>query len=178
MLLSILRARMATPRGKKRARLEEEEGGSEEQEVDLRLGKSLSKFMGGRRYCKQSELTHEVLLNYVKSTKEITEVELIKVSVQGLCGLTFDVLMDTEQRQVRILKAAIQQEQGITSFSQQLFLLAKSGKVEEAGERPLDNGDDVAGDCSMLLCIQTQQGLLSLLFISKCGFNLFSLFRV
>ena len=144
----------------KRARLEEEEGGSEEQEVDLRLGKSLSKFMGGRRYCKQSELTHEVLLNYVKSTKEITEVELIKVSVQGLGGLTFDVLMDTEQRQVRILKAAIQQEQGITSFSQQLFLLAKSGKVEEAGERPLDDGDDVAGDCSMLLCIQTQQGLL------------------
>ena len=152
---------MATPRGKKRARLEEEEGGSEEQEMDLRLGKSLSKFMGGRRYCKQSELTHEVLLNYVKSTKEITEVELITVSVQGLCGLTFDVLMDTGQRQVRILKAAIQQEQGITSFSQQLCLLAKSGKVEEAGEqRPLDNGDDVAGDCSMLLCIQTQRGLL------------------
>ena len=104
----------------------------------------------------------------MKSTKEITEVELIKVSVQGLDGLTFDVLVDTEQRQVRFLKDAIQQEQGITSFSQQLFLLAKSGKVEEAGEqRPLDNGDDVAGDCSMLLCIQTQQGLLSLLFISS-----------
>ena len=44
--------------------------------MDLRLGKSLAKFMSGMRYSKQSELTDEVLLNYVKrSTKEITEVE-------------------------------------------------------------------------------------------------------
>jgi hypothetical protein len=67
------------------------------------------------------------------------------------------VKLDDTDNTVRSLKGNIQDEQGISSFSQQLFLVAKGGdKAEanvEAKQEPMADGQLLVVDCCMALCI-------------------------
>ena len=104
----------------KRKRLnEEEEGGHESRNgVDVRLSEELQSLMGGRKYAKEQELTREILLEWTKRQGAVTEVILLSVSVQTMGGTELDMKLEESQNTVKWLKLAIQDEQGISSFTQ------------------------------------------------------------
>lgn len=72
---------MTERQGTKRQRVEEEE----DQQVpvvedkSLRLREDFRAIMGGRKYCQESELTRPMLLNFLRASGVILEVELFKV---------------------------------------------------------------------------------------------------
>ena len=48
-------------------------GGEPEKDGYVRLAPSVAKFMGGKRYCKESELTRSRLLAYERSKERVSE---------------------------------------------------------------------------------------------------------
>ena len=87
---------MADAKRKRVAGGEPEEGGY------VRLTPSVAKFMGGKRYCKESELTLHTLLSHERSMGEISEcVQLVRVTVTTLDGKTTTHTLDSEHHEVR-----------------------------------------------------------------------------
>ena len=57
---------------------------------------------------------------------------------------------------MRHLKRAIQEQQGTSTFVQQLFLLGKSS--EDTREEPLREEENIASSCTIALCVLTISG--------------------
>jgi hypothetical protein len=120
--------RMNNGRNNKRQRLEEEKEGQKEDsqpDVNVRLSEELRGLLGGRKYVKAKDLTREILLEYAKRQGAVTEVDLLSVTVQNMGGTELKVQLEKSQNTVKWLKLAIQDEQGISIFTQQLFLVSK-----------------------------------------------------
>jgi hypothetical protein len=139
--------------GNKRQRLEDEE----QVGVDLKLSEELRELMGGRKYIKEEELTRAVLLEWAKRQGAVKEVNLISITVQSMGGTEIKVKLEDSDNTVRSLKRNIQDSQGISAFSQQLFLVAKGGdKAEanvEAKQEPMADNALLLIDCCVALCI-------------------------
>jgi hypothetical protein len=119
--------------GNKRQRLHEGEQTDDRSGVDVRLNDELRGLLGGRKYVKTKDLTREILLEYAKRQGAVTEVDLISVTVQTMGGTELEMTLDEGQNEVSWLKLAIQDEQGISVFTQQLFLVSKGGDNNAAG---------------------------------------------
>jgi hypothetical protein len=102
------------------------------------LSDELRGLLGGRKYVKAKDLTREVLLEYAKRQGAVTEVDLLSVTVQTMGGTELEVKLEEGQNTVKCLKLAIQDEQGISTFTQQLFLVSKKS----------DDKDNAAGGAS------------------------------
>ena len=141
----------------KRQRLSEGEEPESQKEVDVRLSEELRNLMGGRKYVKEEELTREVLLEWAKRQGAVTEVNLISISVQTMGGTELEMTLDESQNTVKWLKLAIEDEQGISAFTQQLFLVSKSGDKNNASveskQEPLKDDALVADACTVALCV-------------------------
>ena len=141
----------------KRQRLSEGEEPESQKEVDVRLSEELRNLMGGRKYAKEEELTREVLLEWAKRQGAVTEVNLISISVQTMGGTELEMTLDESQNTVKWLKLAIEGEQGISAFTQQLFLVSKSGDKNNASveskQEPLKDDALVTDACTVALCV-------------------------
>ena len=145
---------MCQQRSLKRARTEEEEGESStaEEDKDVRLSEGLRALFGKRKYVKKREISRDHLMRYLCGKGEITEVDLVHVSIQPFGGSCFPIVLEEQQNSVSHLKRAIQEQQGTPIFSQQLFLLGKS--ADDARGEPLGEEENVTS-CSMALCVLT-----------------------
>jgi len=165
---------MNNGRNNKRQRLdEEEEGGQKEDgqpEVDVRLSEELRGLLGGRKYVKAKDLTREILLEYAKRQGAVTEVDLLSVTVQTMGGTELEVKLEESQNTVKWLKLAIQDEQGISTFTQQLFLVSKkSGDKDNAAggasgragakQEPLKDDALVSDSSIVALCVDFSAAL-------------------
>ena len=151
--------------GNKRKRLHEKDDRSE---VDVRLNDELQGLLGGRNYVKAKELTREVLLEYAKRQGAVTEVDLLSVTVQTMGGTELKVKLEEGNNDVKCLKLAIQDEQGISIFTQQLFLVSKkSGDNNAAGasggalakQEPMKDDALVSDSCIVALCVDFSAAL-------------------
>jgi hypothetical protein len=131
------------------------------------LNGELRGLLGGRKYVKAEDLTREILLEYAKRQGAVTEVELLSVTVQTMGGTELKVKLEESQNTVSWLKLAIQDEQGISRFTQQLFLVAKGGDNNAAGasggagakQEPLKD-DVLISDLSIVaLCVDFSAAL-------------------
>jgi hypothetical protein len=72
-------------------------------------------------------------------------------------GNELEVKLDDTANSVSCLKQRIQDGHGISSFSQQLFLVSKSSDKAEANveskQEPMRDGELLMGDCCVALCI-------------------------
>ena len=139
----------------KRQRVEEEQPDT----VDVKLSQELRELLGGRTYVKEEELTRDVLLEWAKRQGAVKEVNLISITVQTMGGTELEVKLDDTANSVSCLKQSIQDGHGIPAFSQQLFLVSKSGdkdKAEanvEAKQEPMGDTELLEVDCCVALCI-------------------------
>jgi hypothetical protein len=157
-------------RNKKRQRLDDDDEGEKADgpaEVDVRLGEELRELLGGRKYVKAKDLTREILLEYAKRQGAVTVVELLSVTVQTMGGMEMEVKLDESQNTVKWLKLAIQDEQGISTFTQQLFLVSKGGddKAADASggagakQEPLKDAALVSDSSIVALCVDFSAAL-------------------
>ena len=148
----------------KRRRTEEEE---DEQDpppaphIMVKLPEEMRAAMGGRKYCKEEELTREVMLQYLKAKGEIKEVEgLVDVTVQTMTGHSFGIVLEAGAgAQVHVLKDEIKEAEGIPVKRQDLFVLSvKGGKGGQGSEVPLAEDFVIEADCTVALCVASTQG--------------------
>ena len=135
-------------------------------DVDVRLSEELRGLLGGRKYVKAKDLTREILLEYAKRQGAVTEVDLLSVTVQNMGGTELKVQLEESQNTVKWLKLAIQDEQGISTFTQQLFLVSKSddntgGASGGAGakQEPLKDDALVSDSSIVALCVDFSAAL-------------------
>ena len=123
-------------RNNKRQRLDDDDDEKADgpSEIDVRLSEELRGLLGGRKYVKAKDLTREILLEYAKRQGAVTEVDLLSVTVQNMGGTELKVQLEESQNTVKWLKLAIQDEQGISRFTQQLFLVSKTGDKDDAAD--------------------------------------------
>ena len=145
---------MSGSSGNKRQRVEEEK----QAEVDVKLSEELQELIGGRKYIKEEELTREVLLEWARRQGAVKEVNLISIIVQSMGGTEVEVKLEDSDNTVRSLKQNIQDSQGISSFSQQLFLVSKKGsdkaeEIVEVKQEPMGDDQLLLVDCCVALCI-------------------------
>ena len=147
-------------RNNKRQRLDDDEGEKADgpSEIDVRLGEELRGLLGGRKYVKAKDLTREILLEYAKRQGAVTEVDLLSVTVQTMGGTELKVQLDESQNTVEWLKLAIQDEQGISSFTQQLFFVSKKSGDKDNSEVSVETKqgplkDDVVVEDSSILAL-------------------------
>jgi hypothetical protein len=147
--------------GRKRQRLEESG-------VDVRLNEELRGLLSGQKYVKTKDLTREILLEYAKRQGAVTEVDLLSVTVQTMGGTELEVKLEESQNTVKWLKLVIQDEQGICTFTQQLFLVSKkSGENNAAAasggagakQEPLKDDALVSDSSIVALCIDFSAAL-------------------
>ena len=100
-----------------------------------------------------------MLLEWAKRQGAVKEVNLISITVQTMGGTELEVKLDDTANSVSCLKQSIQDGHGIPAFSQQLFLVSKSGdkdKAEanvEAKQEPMGDTELLEVDCCVALCI-------------------------
>ena len=154
--------------GNKRKRLHEGEQKDDGSEVEVRLNDELRGLLGGRKYVKTKDLTREVLLEYAKRQGAVTEVDLLSVTVQTMGGTELKVQLEESQNTVKWLKLAIQDEQGISTFTQQLFLVSKKSGDNNAGgvsggagakQEPLKDDVLVSDSSIVALCVDFSAAL-------------------
>jgi hypothetical protein len=113
-------------------------------------------------------LTQEILLEHAKRQGAVTEVDLLSVTVQTMGGTELKVQLEESQNTVEWLKLAIQDEQGISTFTQQLFLVSKTGDKDNAAgasggsgakQEPLKDDALVSDSCIVALCVDFSAAL-------------------
>ena len=102
-----------------------------------------------------------MLLEWAKRQGAVKEVLLISITVQSMGGTETEVTLEDSDNSVRSLKLAIQDSQGIASFTQQLFLVSKksSDKAEasiEVKQEPMPDNALLLVDCCVALCIDAE----------------------
>ena len=144
-------------RNKKRQRVEEEK----QAEVDVKLSEELRELMGGRKYIKEEELTRAVLLEWAKRQGAVKQVNLISITVQSMGGTETEVTLEDTDNTVMSLKRNIQDSQGISTFSQHLFLVSKSGVSTEvsveAKQEPMGDDQLLSDDSCVALCVDAEE---------------------
>ena len=117
---------------------------------------------------KAKDLTREILLEYAKRQGAVTEVDLLSVTVQTMGGTELKVQLEEGKNEVKWLKLAIQDEQGISVFRQQLFLMSsKGGDNNAAGasggagakQEPLKDDALVSDSSIVALCVDFSAAL-------------------
>ena len=109
-------------------------GGEPEEDGYVRLAPSVAKFMGGKRYCKEPELTLCRLLAYGRSKGRISEcLQLVRVTVTNLGGETTTHTLDSEDHKVRDLKFRVEEEQGIEYHAQRFSYAPTAGEADKVG---------------------------------------------
>ena len=116
---------------------------------------------------KERDLTREILLEYAKRQGAVTVVDLLSVTVQSMGGTEVKVKLEESQNTVKWLKLAIQDEQGISVFTQQLFLVSKGGDNNASGasggagakQEPLKDDDLVSDSSIVALCVDFSAAL-------------------
>ena len=104
---------MADAKRKRAAGVEPEKGDY------VRLSPSVEDFMGGKRYCKESELTRCRLLAYERSQGRISEcLQLVRVAVATLDGKKTTHTLDSENHKVRDLKNHVEETHGLECDAQ------------------------------------------------------------
>ena len=84
--------------------------------------------MGGKRYCKESELTRCRLLAYERSQGRISEcVQLVRVTVTTLDGKTTTHTLDSEHHEVRDLKNHVGEKHGLECDAQNFSYAPTAG---------------------------------------------------
>ena len=127
----------------------------------MRLAPSVAKFMGGKRYCKESELSRGVLLSCLRAKGEITRVKLLSVKVTAMGGLSNEYTLESTNNKVTDLKSLVEESQGIPRFDQQLFHVPKAGEVAKMSGDPLGDGDALEDASSLTLCVEGESQSLS-----------------
>jgi hypothetical protein len=159
---------MNNGRNNKRQRLHEEgEQRDDQPGVDVRLNEELRGLLGGRKYVKAEDLTREILLEYAKRQGAVIEVDLLSVTIQNMGGTELEVKLEEGKNTVKWLKIAIQDAQGISRFTQQLFLVAKGGDNNNAGasgaagakQEPLKDDALVSDSSIVALCVDFSAAL-------------------
>ena len=98
----------------------------------------------------------------------MTEVDLISLAVQTMGGAELEVKLEESQNTVKWLKLAIQDEQGISSFTQQLFLVSKKSDDNAAGgasggagakQEPMKDDALVSDSSIVALCVDFSAAL-------------------
>ena len=113
---------MADAKRKRAAGVEPEKGDY------VRLSPSVEDFMGGKRYCKESELTRCRLLAYERSQGRISEcVQLVRVTVTTLDGKTTTHTLDSEHHEVRDLKNHVGEKHGLECDAQNFSYAPTAG---------------------------------------------------
>jgi hypothetical protein len=138
-----------------------------EKVADVKLDVDLRKLMGGRKYIKEEELTREVLLEWARRKGAVKEVNLVSVTVQSMGGTELEVILEEGKNDVRCLKLAIQDEQGISTFTQQLFLVSKKSDKDNADasggaggkQEPLKDDELVSDSSIVALCVDFSAAL-------------------
>ena len=69
-------------RSLKRARTEEVESSTIEEDIDVRLSEGLRALFGKRKYVKKREISRAHLMRYLCGKGEITEVSLLHVDIE------------------------------------------------------------------------------------------------
>ena len=118
----------------------------------------------GEVYIRFTFRLHQLL--FTKRQGAVTEVDLICVTVQNMGGTETKVKMEESQNTVKWLKLAIQDDQGISTFTQQLFLVPK-GDNNTAGARggagakqePLKDDALVSDSSIVALCVDFSAAL-------------------
>ena len=116
---------------------------------------------------KAKDLTREILLEYAKRQGAVTVVDLLSVTVQTMGGTELEVQLEESENTVEWLKLAIQDEQGISRFTQQLFLISKGGAKKDAGasggsgakQEPLKDDALVSDSSIVALCVDFSAGM-------------------
>ena len=126
---------------------------------DVRLGDGLRQVMGGRKFCKEDELTRAVLLSYLKAEGEVAEVNLAEVTVQTMAGTSFGVMVEAGKGvSSRVLKAEIEEAEGTPQHQQELFFVVGEGSVGGHNPEPLGDDSQVTGPCTVALCVHPAAG--------------------
>ena len=107
----------------------------------LKLCDGLAKVVG-RKYAGRSELTREVMLDYLTSVGAVKKVLLVRVAVEPMDGREFEAVIDKEASTVKDLKRAITEAHGVSSCKQDLFLL-KRGADQTEETNPMSDTDTV-----------------------------------
>ena len=133
----------------------------------VRLSGELRGLVGGWKYVKAKDLTREVLLEYAKRQGAVTEVDLLSVTVQTMGGKELKVQLEENRNTVEWLKLSIQEEQGNSTFTQQLFIVSKDGDNNAAGvsggagakQEPLKDDALVSDSSVVALCVDFSAAL-------------------
>jgi hypothetical protein len=123
----------------------------------FKLGDRLKKFMNvsekhGSKFFNTIELTQDIILDFLKLTGEVTEVDLFQIQVQTLNGATFPVTMQRGENKVSVLKAEIERAEGTSRHRQELFLVQEEVTPSDKTVFPLKNSDLISGACTVALC--------------------------
>ena len=130
-------------------------GGEPEEGGYVRLTPSVAKFMGEKRYCKESELTLHTLLSHERSMGEISEcVQLVRVTVATLDGKTTTHTLDSERHQVRDLKFIVEQEKGASIESQRFSYAPTASEAAKVSGNYLPDGEPLKDGAALSLYIQ------------------------
>ena len=109
--------------------------------------------MGGKRYCKESELTLHALLSHERSMGEISEcVQLVRVTVTTLDGKTTTHTLDSERHRVRDLKFIVEEEKGASIESQRFSYAPTASGAAKVSGNYLPDGEPLKDGAALSLC--------------------------
>ena len=101
----------------------------------------MQKEMGGSIYCTQAELPKSALIARLLELGELKAVDFVfDVSVQKLCGYTFNVQMGSDDNTVLTLKHKIKKTEGTSEDCQDLVLLDEGAGGGGAGGKSAPAG--------------------------------------
>jgi hypothetical protein len=95
----------------------------------MRVDGPLRLLMGGKKYCRREELTHEVLFALAMSQDLLKEVKMLDVTVQTLAGNECVVRMDDTDCSVQTLKCELEKFQGTRRDLQQFYTESMDGEL-------------------------------------------------
>jgi hypothetical protein len=106
-------------------------------------------------YVKECALTRAVLLAHLKERGDVTQVKLLRVTVQEMGGRIFGVTLDETINQVKDLKSAVADQEGVAAWTQQLF---RFGADAGTSAEPLVDSLTVSDEDQFALCVDDRNG--------------------
>jgi hypothetical protein len=118
-------------------------------------------------YVKECALTRAVLLAHLKERGDVTQVKLLRVTVQEMGGRIFGVTLDETINQVKDLKSAVADQEGVAAWTQQLF---RFGADAGTSAEPLVDSLTVSDEDQFALCVDDRNGKVHFV-VSNAGFE-------
>ena len=130
----------------------------------VRLSDGLKLLLGGQRFCKESEITRDLLLGYLRSKGEIADVNgVVKVTVRPVSGPNFDVALAEGGQHgclVRSLKQEIEDQQGVPVGWQELFVMDDVGGDALDDQKPLGDEVKIRNGCTLAMSVKDTSGII------------------